>query len=422
MTNNYDFNRQQNETKFQHLVRVSVDKLNKLHNKEWVDIKEEFNFEHSSDSLRKYATGWKLLAENGYLDETSDNNQSAESDNEPIIKYKESTEIMGDGSQKSDKLVSMSIEQSKDVNYLLNAHGFNTDEWELTSAKNNIWNTNSQSQGVQTLYSSKITVKPKNTGFNIDKVIERINKEVKPVHINSPLFADKKLLEIPLFDMHFGIATLDYYNETYSKIIDKIQSRKWDTILFVIGQDLLHNDGFTGKTTSGTIIDKVDMEQAIEDAKTFYYNLITEALKNSVNVNAIFSSGNHDQAVGYLFVQMLEVKFPQVQFDTKMKQRKGFVWNDLFLGFSHGDKGSNRLNKNFLSEFGKEIARAKIVEVHSGHIHHEVTKDDFGIVIRSLATGAKTDDYHYDNGFIGAMKRFQLFEYSMDSLDAIYYV
>ena len=80
------------------------------------------------------------------------------------------------------------------------------------------------------------------------------------------------------------------------------------------------------------------------------------------------------------------------------------------------------MSKNFLSEFGKEIASSKIVEIHSGHIHHEVTKDDFGIVVRSLSTGAKTDDYHYDNGFIGSMKRFQLFEYSPYSLDAVYYV
>lgn len=416
MSLDYNFDRQPNETKFQHLVRVSVDKLNKLHSKDWLDIKDEFNFEHSPESLRKYATGWKIMVENGFSEEVE------ESETETIIKYKEATEILGDGSQRSDKLISMSLEQSKDVNHLLEAHGFDKNEWDLVSAKNNIWNANTKNDGIQTLFSSKITVKPKVVGFNVEKFIETIKQEIKPIHINNKVDKGNKLLEIPLFDMHFGIANLEYYTDTYVKILEKIQSNNWDTILFVIGQDLLHNDGFTGKTTSGTIIDKVDMEKAWNDADTFYTNLIKLALENSKNVDVIFSNGNHDQALGFAFVKMLEAKFPQVKVDSKMKQRKGYVWNELFLGFSHGDKGSNRLGKNFLSEFGKEIATAKIVEIHSGHIHHEVTKDDFGIVIRSLSTAAKTDDYHYENGFIGSIKRFQLFEYSKDSLNAVYYV
>lgn len=410
----YDFNRQQSETPFNQLVRVSIDKLNKLHNMDWLDVKEQFGFEHSAETLRKYASGWKLAKENEEVE--------ALTNPETVIKYKETTEILSDGSHKSDKLISMSTEQSKDVNYLLEAHGFDATEWELTSARNNIWNVNTTKQGVQTLFSSKIAVKPRGNGFNMEKLLETIKQEVKPVIVEQPKGSQGRLLEIPLFDMHFGIANLDYYNYTYDRILSKIKSGNWDTVLFVIGQDLLHNDGFTGKTTAGTMIERVNMEQAWNDADVFYTSLIHYALENSKHVNVIFSNGNHDQGISYGFVKMLEVKFPQADFDTVMKTRKGFTWNELFLGFSHGDKGANRLGKNFLSEFGKDIANARIVEIHSGHIHHEVTKDDFGIVIRSLSTGAKTDDWHEDNGFIGSMKRFQLFEYSTDTLDAIYYV
>lgn len=413
---NYDYSRQQNESKFQHLVRVSVDKLNKLHNKEWIDIKEEFDFNHSAESLRKYASGWKILFENGGIEQLEDSND------EPLIKYKETTEILNDGSQKSDKLIKMSVEQSKDADYLLEVHGFDKNEWTLVSARNNLWNTKNQTQGIQTLYSSRITVKPKVNGLNIEKLMEVVKEEVTPINVHRVIDKGEKLLEIPLFDMHFGIADLDYYKDTYARIENKIISNKWDTILFVTGQDLLHNDGFTGKTTAGTIIEKVNMEQAISDAKQFYINLIKVALANSENVHVIFSNGNHDQALGYLFVQILEATFPQVKFDTEMKPRKSFIWNDIALFFTHGDKGANRMTRNFLTEYGKEIAKAKVVEIHSGHLHSEKSKDDFGIVVRTLGTGAKTDDWHEEQGFIGSMKRFQLFEYSKDSLDGIYYV
>ncbi|RKJ71134.1 hypothetical protein D7X33_22610, partial [Butyricicoccus sp. 1XD8-22] len=261
-------------------------------------------------------------------------------------------------------------------------------------------NANSKTEGIKTLYSSKITVKPKVIGFDVDKFIERVQKETKPIHIKSKVDYGERLLEIPLFDMHFGVADLDYYLDTYSEILETIQSRKWDTILFVIGQDLLHNDGFEGKTTSGTPIQKVNMEKAWDDAFTFYENLISNAIENSKNVNAIYSAGNHDRGISFGFVKSLQQRFPQVNFDTGIKHRKHFVWNDVALFFTHGDKGHNRMTRNFLDEYGRLIAKAKIAEIHSGHLHAEKSKDDFGIVVRTLSTGAKTDDWHYDEGFV----------------------
>lgn len=409
----YNFERQPNETPFKQLKRISIDKVNKLHNMDWLDVKEQFNFDQSAETLRKYAAGWKMDDDNDF---NVDSHSVVGS-----VKYKEVTEILNDGSHKSDKLISMSTEQSKDSKYLLEAHGFDVNEWIVTNAKNSIWNMSSKETEARTLFSSKITVKPSTSGFNMDRFLEVVKQEVKPITIKASTKGDK-LLEIPLFDMHFGIADMAYYSQTYSRIKDMIENKDWDMILFIIGQDLFHNDGFTGKTTSGTMIDKVDMEKAWSDADLFYTGLISVALANSKNVDVIYSNGNHDQGISYGFVKTLEVKFPQVTFDNKMQQRKGYSWKNVFIGATHGDKGSSRVVKNFLREYRQEIAKADVVEIHSGHYHHEVTKDDLGVVHRSLATKAKTDLYHYENGFTGAMKRFQLFEYSSDSLDANYYV
>lgn len=406
----------QNESDFQYKVRLCVAKLNKEIDLDWIEIIEQLGLDVSSSHLRKLAYGYKeIIDSGGYVP-----SENIDVDN---VKYKEVTEIMENGTQKSDKLVKMSVDQSKDVNYLLAAHGFDKDSWQLMSAKNNIWNVSSKKQGVQTLYSSKISVKPKIDGLDMDKLVELMSSAVKPVSVtqNKKTSTDK-LLEIPLFDMHFGIADFEHYNETLNAIAEKITSKKWNTILFVIGQDLLHNDGFEGTTTSGTMIDKVNMEQAWSDADKFYTTLLTLALENSNTVDGIYSNGNHDKGISYGFVKMLEAKFPQVNFESSMKTRKAYVYNDVFIGISHGDKGKARLEKNFYSEFGKEIANANVLEIHTGHIHHEIAKDNLGFLVRSLATKAKTDGYHYDNGFIGAAKRFQLFEFSKDTLDTIYYV
>lgn len=413
----YNFNRLQGESQFKHLVRLSVAKLNKEHSMDWLELVDMFKLDYSAESLRKKAYGWKDYVENDEI-------EKVESGELETIPYRETTEILANGSYKSDKLIEMSLEQSKDVNYLLQAHGFDKESWELVNAKNNIWNVHSKQDGVQTLYSSKITVKPKVNGFDFDKFVELIEQKVTPVHIekiNSDL-PHSKLLEVSLFDMHFGISSLEYYKEHLNDIATKIQSRQWDKVLFVIGQDLLHNDNFKGSTANGTPIDKVDMVKAFDEALQFYVTLISEALKYANNVDCIYVKGNHDESFSYGLFRTLQATFPQANFEGSLKQRKGFTWESVFIGLSHGDKGANRLIENFMTEYGKLIANAEIKEIHTGHLHTEISKDKFGITQRTLATANKTDSWHEDNGFVGSMKRFQLFEYSPTSLDAIYYI
>ncbi|WP_137743266.1 hypothetical protein [Robertmurraya siralis] len=409
----FNFDRLQGESKFRHLVRLSVAKLNKEHSMDWIDLKEMFDFQHSAESLRKYASGWKLMVENEEVEQLN---------SEEEIAYKETTEILADGSHKSDKLIRMNSEQLKDVNYLLDAHGFDKESWELVNARNNIWNVYSKKDGIQNLYSSKITVRPKVVGFNIDNFIEKAKQEITPVHINTIISDGNGLLEIPLYDLHFGVNTYKDYLVVRDKIISKIRSKKWDKIFFIVGQDLLHNNGFDGKTSSGTPIEKVDMDKAWSDAFRFYCELINEAQNNSNSTECSYSIANHDDSMSWALVKCLEVKFPDIYFDTSKKVRKAFIWNNVFIGYSHGHKGANRLHENFLSDFGKQMAIAEVVEIHTGHIHTETAKDKFGVLVRTLSTKGKTDDWHDENGFVGAHKRFQLFEYSPSALEAIYYI
>ncbi|WP_303801054.1 hypothetical protein [Alicyclobacillus macrosporangiidus] len=44
------------------------------------------------------------------------------------------------------------------------------------------------------------------------------------------------------------------------------------------------------------------------------------------------------------------------------------------------------------------------------------------MMVRALVTRNKTDQWHRDHGFVGAHKRFMLFEWSMDALESIHYV
>jgi hypothetical protein len=414
--NLYDIKRRENEEFSDYHIRLFDDMP--IHGLDSDEVAEILNKEHgvnyTESKWRKDYASYRKWRD--YI--------LSKVDDTPVIKYKESTEIKKDGSQSSDKLVKMNEQQSKDVDFLLDAHGFDTTKWELLSARNNIWNVSAGDNPNKTLYSSRITVKPKTNGFDWDKIISNAIKNIKPVPLDvSPTRGEGwGLLEIPLFDMHFGIADLEYYAPTYNKITKRIKGSAWDTILFIVGQDLIHNDGFRGKTTSGTIIQPIDMEKAFNDALSFYVGLIQLASKHSKTVKVIFSSGNHDETIGYGFVRTLKATFPTIDFDHELKTRKGFSWNKIFIATTHGDKGHARMVRNVMDEFRNEILAASVAEIHSGHLHSEKSKDDFGIVSRTLGTRAITDDWHYEQGFVGAMKRFQIFEYSSDALEGIYYV
>lgn len=337
--------------------------------------------------------------------------------------YKESLEILPNGSHRSDRLIRMSKEQNKDITYLLKAHGYDPNAWDLVSSKWSEWGQHNKKDGTVTLFSSQITVKPKQSDLNIDKLIEAIKEsqsiiiKTEPVELN-----DRRMLEIPIFDSHFGISDYEYYKPTQQKIIERLSFRHWEKVLFILGQDMLHNDNFKGTTSNGTIIEPVDMVQAWEDAREFFEPLLELALKQSVGVDVLYSQGNHDQGMGWAFVQMIKARYPQLNVDDRMEQRKAYVYGDNFIGITHGDKGRKDLHNIFPIEFPQEWAGAKNREIHTGHLHVEETKDVFGMAVRTLATRNRTDKWHRDNGYVGAHKRFMLFEYSRSELESIHYV
>jgi UDP-2,3-diacylglucosamine pyrophosphatase LpxH len=236
--------------------------------------------------------------------------------------------------------------------------------------------------------------------------------------------ASEGMLEIPLFDMHFGIADLSYYRETMMRLLSIIREKRYHTILLAVGQDLLHNDDFRGRTTKGTMIQKVDMAVAWSDAETFFVNLIAAAQESADYVEVIYSHGNHDESMSWAFVKLLERVFPDVRFDTQLLPRKSRLWQRCFVGWTHGEYAKSRpedLFAQFALENPKEFAESEVREIHTGHLHREGGRD-YGMMVRRLSTGAKTDDWSRDEGFVGAHKRFMIFAYEPSRLAAIHYV
>jgi hypothetical protein len=263
------------------------------------------------------------------------------------------------------------------------------------------------------------------TEDRIEEILEAIKNYIPPVKVEpAPYVPSESMLEIPLFDMHFGIADIEFYSGILKQILSIITSRRWDKIVIPVGQDLFHNDSIAnGITTKGTQIEKVDLYKAVADAEVFYFNIIDAAILKSNSVDVIYSPGNHDKTVGWMFSRILKQRYGDIVDDT-VKERKAILWRDCFVGFTHGEKRNDTasdLRGKFTMEYPVQFAVSKIKEIHAGHLHREGERDEYGVQIRRVACGNKSDSWTEEQGF-KSIKRFMLFEWAPGRLKAIHYI
>lgn len=270
-------------------------------------------------------------------------------------------------------------------------------------------------------------IKQKADSFDTESFLEALKDTVEPYNyeIKNP---DKgeRMLEIPLFDMHWGIADMEYYAPVLDEVLDVVTSRKWDEIVIPFGQDFFHNDSIVNGTTArGTVIEKVDMKKAVKEAQKFMFALIDNAIRSSESVKVIYTPGNHDPSISWMFIQVLLERYGSDIVDDSFEYRKVIVYGKNAVMITHGDAKkvtSRNLASIFPIAFPNEFSQANVREIHAGHLHHEGEQDTYGVMVRRLSTGGKTDGWSDREDFIGAHKRFMLFEWSLDKLNAIHYI
>lgn len=345
-----------------------------------------------------------------------------------LPQYKAQHEINKDGSQSSDKLIAMTENESKSVDYLLQAHGFDVSEWELVSARNNIWNTNDKDNGIQTLYSSKITVKPKAKDFSIENIKEFFTDLSKhyqsPRHIPLRYKEGGKLLEIHVDDLHLGKLCWigDTYNEEIAEerffyIINDVLSRTEDyeleRIAFIWSNDFFHFDGLSKTTTGGTPQDTNLMYQQMFKLGVNMLVKAIDLLSQYAPVDTMYIGANHDKVTSYFATEYLFAWFrdnENVIVDNHPRTRKYYEYGKSLIQFSHGHSEKKRLGQTMQVDMREAWGRTYYHEVHAGHIHSsKMTTEENGVIIRHLGSPTGTDVWHDESGYVGAVKKAEHF-------------
>ncbi len=345
-------------------------------------------------------------------------------------KYKTTLEINKDGTQTSDKLIKMSEEEAKDINFLLNAHGFDPKSWELVSARNNIWNVYSKVHGVQVLYSSKIVVKPRVDSISIEEIKEHFEEFSKnyqsPIHKPSNYSIDGKMLEVNIADTHLGkLCWIGETGESYdykiarerflnviNDIITRTKHYSFEKILFIWSQDFFHFDTIDNTTTHGT---KQDTDMRWQKLFLKGIEMLIEGidlLSQLAPVETFYIGANHDKTTSYYAINYLYAWYrnnQNITVDISPRSRKYYEFGKCLIGFAHGDTEKKRIAGLMPTEAREAWGRTLWHEIHLGHLHSEQTREENNIIIRNISSITSTDNWHYESGYIGAVKKAQSF-------------
>ncbi|PDH93868.1 hypothetical protein AO468_04550 [Oenococcus oeni] len=299
-----------------------------------------------------------------------------------------------------------------------------TENWVLSNITNNDWSvTNGDGQRYWN-HQIKFIAKPK-TGLSLEEQLSLLSDNVKPFVFqeNQAFLKHRTNLVIPLADLHFGITAFEDVQDKLKEILSIIK-RGFNQIVIVQLSDLLHSDQINhSQTVKATQLDDVDMPKAIHDAEKFMFTLIEAAYQNGNDLRVKYVGGNHDFDLGYMFEEMLKIKYPQVDIDVNNGYRNAFtVGKSVGLLIGHGDMGKTKLPMLFATEYPDIWSQSTYREILTGHYHKEQVEDDYGVVLHQLGTPKKTDPYEAKNGYTMSHKKMQLFEYDDETLKDIHYI
>lgn len=367
--------------------------------------------------------------------------------NTEIANYSEK-EIKKIIKQEGDSLnISVNIDyEVKSLNDLLEACEVDAKKWEVVSWQCKKWDLGikSKDQKIETkaLYSVSAKFKAipflKNTEAQKEILLKELFKKsekVAPIVYGKTNIKKDNLLELALFDMHFGklahgeesgedydikIAAKRYISAVES-LLNRINLSTVERILLPVGQDLLNVDNLQGTTTAGTPQDNDSrFYKVVRSVKNILIAVI-EMLSKIAPVDVVVVVGNHDEQSTFMIGEMLDAYFHNdrnVSVFNTASLRKYYKYGIAGFMFTHGNREKqNDLGMIFAAENAELWASVKQRYIQIGHYHHNKkiatlqTQDFQGFQVQILPSLSGSDYWHTGKGFI-SLKQAKAFLYN----------
>lgn len=349
--------------------------------------------------------------------------------------------FLPNGEKELLKIIYLTPSQKESPAEVLKALGYDPQHWTIADLILNTWQQNSVEKGITDLYQVKVRLKPLVKNLSVEDVISA-TKEVMKETITPRKFAtktvdnklnDKKLLEFPAVELHLGkmahnwdtgedydqkIAQ-DRFNEIIEAVVDEQLTQKCGTLFMYIGQDFFNSDTVDNTTTRGTPQQNdLRWKKMFKVGLELYIEAILTLRERFNKVDVQLNQGNHDvMASFYLYIALQQyfINDPKVNFSDNYKTTQCYLFGKCAIFTNHGDNNYKRLVESIPVEFPMEWATATYRELHLGHLHSEHAEEKSGLLTRRIGSPSGTDDWHYQQRYLGAIPKHQLFIWDADS-------
>jgi hypothetical protein len=347
------------------------------------------------------------------------------------LNNKETIEYNANGTTTSEKLIKIFEADSKNPIAVMIAHGLDPQEWQVVSYKNNMWNMPKKDGDPYVMLQSKITVKPLVNEWTEGKIIKLFggfeNKSFEPVKVKTLQYAKNgKALVVPIADLHIGLyATMQANNNEYNmeimerlylstieQIKERVSGKKFEEVIFVVGNDFLNTDNLANTTSHGTP----------QDSAVFWYSIVDKAIELiSIGVNSFLEIApvhiynvvsNHDGQSMYGVMKTIEMMYKtriDVWVDTSPLPRKYHRFGKSVIALTHDMKIAKGLEtitteaKNMWSECNKFYFLL-------AHLHTEMQYQKSGLLeMYRLPTISGYSRWSNEKAFVNTEKKTQCF-------------
>lgn len=346
----------------------------------------------------------------------------------------ETLEVSGDGDGEVLFLRSRTIHTVEDA---LAEAKVDTAIWEVERYLINKWDSAAKLKrpggerlAATELWQVKIWLKrraPKHVQDGIQALCERL-KNYKPPKASRSRKKGGELLEVSLFDSHFGKLCwgaetgTDYdthisekiYQNAVEDLISRVEGSRIEKIWFPIGNDFFHVNNWQQTTEKGTPQDHDGRFAKVFEIGEMALVRAIDTCRQVAPVELFWIPGNHDPATSYYMLRVLNATYSgsgDVTVDVSPMPRKAKVFGKCFVLFTHGDEEPHRdLPTIAATSYPQEWAATSFREAHTAHYHKKkevrtVDVDEFqGFRHRILPSLSGTDRWHFGRGYVNSRR------------------
>lgn len=312
-------------------------------------------------------------------------------------------------------------------------------DWEV---KNGVANGKVKDSGkikVVPVYTVKLWLRRKVEQVRASYALDDFKNDVKkysPKRNVFPKYAKPKsgyMMEIEMPDIHIGKLTwgeesgvdgdLKIQIASSIKVMKELLSYAdkfpIERIVFPVGHDFYNTDNQFNTTSLGT-----PQQEDTRWRKTFRagWNLAADLINMCAEISPVevpIIGGNHDEERSFYLGEVLSGLYKntkRVTIDNSAKMRKYVSYGINLIGMTHGYHEKIKELKDIMAYEVPDLwSKSKYREWHTGDKHHKedfihkTHEDNTGVVVRILRSLTPADAWHYNKGYIGALRASEAF-------------